>query len=1104
MTDKKAATPVPTTPAGGGTAATVGGAAGCATTLLPGSRAVWVVLVFVMLFAAGVRLQGLGRKTFHHDESIHANWAYQIYHQGRFSDTNPGEVVYRYDPVYHGPVLYHIGAFFFLLFGDNDATARLPVALCGIFLLYLVWLLLSEEKNHARWWALAVAGLSPTLIYYARFLVHDTYLATWYLGLMVFGIRYWKYGRTRDFFLTVLFLGLMYDTKTNSYMHGFIIGFSAVVYGVGQLVLSAEARRAFLRKALGERIALTQLAGLYALFSAAAFLWARFYYEANLGPGGYYYGPLVTHTDYANRNFGGWIFSSSQEGYSNAARWFFEHWGKFSTGYWLVFIFVCVAFLVVMGLLRGSRWGDGGAPKSAPEPDVALAGPINAILEHWMILLSLVGLVFLYCFLFTTMFANPLGMVQGVRDYVSYWFGANETHRLAGGPDYYYYRLLLYDFTGMILLVVGILWFCLAQLWESFTSRPAPAKGRQGEAGGPAPAFLYYLGWFLVGLVLFWIVIYLLFGREMKYVAVPHPPMPKWKVGLWTLAAASLFYPYLKLWQRRPLPAMLIFWSLASLIIYAFLGEKGPWLMTHQALPLALLAGVTLGDLFARLSRPAARAALAVPLVALLLLEMRAAVYLNVYYEDDAREAMVYVQTAPEIKTLLSEVDRMAEQSGLREKFPIAVGNEANWPFVWYFRNYRFSPAITAGKNTAVVIEHADPAGANHENLMRKLGDGFTYRKMRLQNWWDNPRSKLDSYVPGNAGYLATPELRRMLVNYFLYREPWSYKGQPEALGSKDIYVYIRKDAVDKEVAPVKRDLPTGSTAPMRLVADGSFGQNGVSPVSFNQPRGLSWRQGRPYVTDSKNGRVVILDATGRQVSEVGRGILSSEYSGPSTVVSDGAGGFWVTDTWRMQPPGQLRSRLLHFGPNAEILKEIAGAENSGFFAPRGMALGPGGEIIVTDTGNHHLKVFDANGNHLRTIGQPGRGPGAFTEPVGVVVGQGGLVYVADAGNRRIQCLDLMGRFVRQWNVPGFLGEDAAIANIEPMLAVDARGRIYATDSSTDQIYVFTPDGTNMQVYGTTGQLSDPKGIAVDETGRIYVSQTALGRVVRFAPVNVP
>ena len=57
----------------------------------------------------------------------------------RWASGSRGNATFGYDPVYHGPFLYHWGALVFFLFGDSDFTARLPYALSGIFLLWLVW-----------------------------------------------------------------------------------------------------------------------------------------------------------------------------------------------------------------------------------------------------------------------------------------------------------------------------------------------------------------------------------------------------------------------------------------------------------------------------------------------------------------------------------------------------------------------------------------------------------------------------------------------------------------------------------------------------------------------------------------------------------------------------------------------------------------------------------------------------------------------------------------------------------------------------------------------------------------------------------------------------
>ena len=41
----------------------------------------------------------------------------------------------------------------------------------------------------------------------------------------------------------------------------------------------------------------------------------------------------------------------------------------------------------------------------------------------------------------------------------------------------------------------------------------------------------------------------------------------------------------------------LVFWLVASLVAYSFVGEKMPWLMVHMALPAIVLAGYAGGRL---------------------------------------------------------------------------------------------------------------------------------------------------------------------------------------------------------------------------------------------------------------------------------------------------------------------------------------------------------------------------------------------------------------------------------------------------------------------------------------------------------------------------
>ncbi len=120
----------------------------------------WVLLA---AFSLTLHLWGLDERSYHHDEAIHAQSAYQLLKSGN----------YHYDPAYHGPLLYYLTAATFAVAGDSDFTARLPVALCGVLLVAIAWALRRPLGGRAAWWTGLLATLSPICLYYGRFLRMD-------------------------------------------------------------------------------------------------------------------------------------------------------------------------------------------------------------------------------------------------------------------------------------------------------------------------------------------------------------------------------------------------------------------------------------------------------------------------------------------------------------------------------------------------------------------------------------------------------------------------------------------------------------------------------------------------------------------------------------------------------------------------------------------------------------------------------------------------------------------------------------------------------------------------------------------------------------------
>jgi len=168
----------------------------------------------VLLLAGLSRFAELGSRAMSHDESIHAFLAFKLYQAG----------FYRHDPSTHGPLLQHMNAAVFWLFGASDATARLVPALAGVGLVAALW---GFRRYLGRTGALLAAGLvlvSPTLTFYSRYLRNDLSVCLFSL-LWVYGVlRYLEDRRPRWLVLVTLTMAASFLSKEVAFIFGAVAG----------------------------------------------------------------------------------------------------------------------------------------------------------------------------------------------------------------------------------------------------------------------------------------------------------------------------------------------------------------------------------------------------------------------------------------------------------------------------------------------------------------------------------------------------------------------------------------------------------------------------------------------------------------------------------------------------------------------------------------------------------------------------------------------------------------------------------------------------------------------------------------------------------------
>lgn len=204
------------------------------------------------------------------------------------------------------------------------------------------------------------------------------------------------------------------------------------------------------------------------------------------------------------------------------------------------------------------------------------------------------------------------------------------------------------------------------------------------------------------------------------------------------------------------------------------------------------------------------------------------------------------------------------------------------------------------------------------------------------------------------------------------------------------------------------------------------------------------------------------------------------------------------------------------------------GAEFDGLHA---LAIDRAGTVYLADTFNHAISTFDPATKIVARFagtGKPGfagdGGPCAaaqFTQAINIALNpEQTLMYVADIGNRRVRVIDLKSKTIRTFAGTGAKGtpKDGALASEQPLtdpraVAVDSKGNVYVLERGGHRLYRVAPDGTIKAVAGTgkPGQGGDggpalqaamngPKFVAIDRDDSVLIADTENHQVRRYTP----
>ena len=769
--------------------------------------------------------------------------------------------------------------------------------------------------------------------------------------------------------------------------------------------------------------------------------------------------------------------------------------------------------------------------------------------RRWPLLaLAYYGVFFV---LYSTLFTYGWGVLSGLAGGLAYWISQQGIQR--GSQPWYYYGMIgsLYEYLPLLASSAGIVWIAVRGLRQLLLR----GRSRTETAGGArvAPTAITVLLprlWplFLVGwAVLSWGA-YIVAGEKMPWlfvhIAYPHILLAAWFLGnVFDVSALRRMF-HGSGWL---VPVSLVFGALAwgafrqssgalQQLFQQGLGAESLELAIAQLQPLGkVIGGLTglllfSGLLFSAVTSVGLRRSLrlsALTVVAILGgLTVRTMVMAAFINDELATEYIVYAHGTPDVKEVLDQVEEISWRlTGTPDQIQVAYGKETAWPFYWYMytqfpNNYYFdtpeaerllaSPVIIAARSeweSVEAITGADYDSYDYRHVWWPVEDykNLTWEQIR-RILTEPERRKAIWDIVWKRDYARYAKLRnpddpftlvtwphrvefRFYVRRSLAEEIWAYQVEAGEIQVADGGgVTVAGESVASDVPLQAYEQPAVAMA--KVVLDGA------------SPRGLAVApDGSVYVADPAGHLIWHMTLAGDVVDVWGsHGAAPGQFNEPADVAVDAAGNVYVADTWnhRVQKfapdtVGFAGEPLASWGRFAKVTANEAAGWGA-FYGPRGIDIGPDGNVYVTDTGNNRVQVFDAQGQFLRVFGVAGDRDGQLREPVGIAVGANGEVFIADTWHRRIQVFNSDGFFARAWDVPPW---SSLRLDDRPQLAVIG-DLVVATDPVYQRILVYDSSGELQQVMRDSTTPPVPGGVDVTAAG-VVVSDRVLSQLLIYS-----